>query len=62
MDNKGKPKLLTSDKINISVQVDAHIGTHVKQASRLRLLVPTLIPTVNKLKEVSSNMDLSPSS
>jgi hypothetical protein len=28
VDNKGKPKLLTvCDKINVSVQVDAHIGT-----------------------------------
>jgi hypothetical protein len=30
MDNKGKPESLTiSDKINISVQVDAHDGTNV---------------------------------
>jgi hypothetical protein len=35
MDNKGKPKSLTiSDKINISVKADTHIGTHVEQVSR----------------------------
>jgi hypothetical protein len=34
MNNKGKPKsLIVSDKINISVQVDAHNGTHVEQVS-----------------------------
>jgi hypothetical protein len=42
MDNKGRPKSLTiSDKINILVQGDAHIGTHVEQASWLRLSLPT---------------------
>jgi hypothetical protein len=46
MDNKEKPKSLTiSDKINILAQVDAHIGTFVKQASQLRLSVPTLSPS-----------------
>jgi hypothetical protein len=40
MDNKGKRKSFTvSDKINISVQVDAHIESHVELASRLRLSV-----------------------
>jgi hypothetical protein len=34
MDNKVKPNLLTVyDKINILVQVDAHIGAYVEQAS-----------------------------
>jgi hypothetical protein len=40
MDNKGKRKSFTmSDKINISGQGDAHIGSHVGLASRLRLSV-----------------------
>jgi hypothetical protein len=38
--NERKPKSPTvSDKINILVQVDAHIGTHVEWASQLRLSV-----------------------
>jgi hypothetical protein len=33
--------LTISDKINLLVQVDANMVTHVEQASWLRLLVPT---------------------
>jgi hypothetical protein len=53
MDNKGKRKSFTiSDKINILVQVDAHIGTHVELASRLRLSVSTLNTTVKNCEEI----------
>jgi hypothetical protein len=52
MDGKGKRKSLAiRDEINILVYVDAHIGTHVEQASLLRLPVPTLNPTVKKHEE-----------
>jgi hypothetical protein len=47
MDNKGKPKSLTvCDETNIFANADAHIETHVGQASEMRLSVPTLNPTV----------------
>jgi hypothetical protein len=43
MDSKGKPKSPTvSDKINTLDQVDAHAGTHVKQASWSKPSMPTL--------------------
>jgi hypothetical protein len=38
MDNKGKSNH-RSDKINILVQVDAHIGTHVEHTSQFRLCI-----------------------
>jgi hypothetical protein len=33
MDNKGKQKSFTNDKINILAHVEAHIGTRVELAS-----------------------------
>jgi hypothetical protein len=39
------------NKINILAKADAHIGTHVEQASWLRLSVPTLNPTVKNCNE-----------
>jgi hypothetical protein len=52
MDNKGKPKSVTiSDEINILVHADAHIGTHIEQASLLRLPMLTVNPTVKKHEE-----------
>jgi hypothetical protein len=43
MDNKGKLRSFTiSNKINILVQVDAHIGTSVELALCLRLSVSML--------------------
>jgi hypothetical protein len=56
MDNKGKPKSHTvSDKINVVVQFDAHIGTCVEQASHLGLAVPTLNPIVKKHDRTERN-------
>jgi hypothetical protein len=56
MDNKGKHKsLAVSDKINILAQVDAHIGTHVEQATWLRLSVPTLNPIVKNCEEIEGS-------
>jgi hypothetical protein len=53
MDNKGKPKSLAeSDKLYILGQVYKHIGTHVEQASWLRLSVPTLNPVVKNYEEI----------
>jgi hypothetical protein len=57
MDNKGKPKSLTiSDIINILEHVDAHIGTHVEEASQLRLSVSTLNPIVKELEETERSL------
>jgi hypothetical protein len=34
MNNEGKPEaVIVSDKINILVQVDVHVGTYVEQPS-----------------------------
>jgi hypothetical protein len=52
MDIKIKQELSTiSDKINILAQVDAHIGTRLELASRLRLSVSTLNTTVKNREE-----------
>jgi hypothetical protein len=51
--DEGKQKSITiSDKINILVQVDAHIGTCVVLASHMRLSVPTLNTTLKKREEI----------
>jgi hypothetical protein len=55
MDNKGKHKSrIISDKINISMQADAYIGTHVELASHLRLSVSMLNTTVRNYEEIES--------
>jgi hypothetical protein len=52
MDSKGKERSFTvSDKINILVKVDAHIGTCVELASQLRLSVSKLNITVKNHEE-----------
>jgi hypothetical protein len=51
MDNKGKWKSFTSDKINILAHVDAHTGTHIELASHLRLSVPILHTIVKNHEE-----------
>jgi hypothetical protein len=53
MDNKGEQKSFTiSDKINILAQVNAHIGTLVELASRLRLSMSTLYTIVKNCEEI----------
>jgi hypothetical protein len=54
--------LSVSDKINSSVQVDAHNGTHVEEVSQLRLSVPTLNPIVKNCEEIERSFILSSSS
>jgi hypothetical protein len=39
------------DKINIFVQADAHIGTHVEESSSFSLSVPTLNPIMKNHEE-----------
>jgi hypothetical protein len=39
-------------KRNILVQVDVHIGTHVEQASWLRISLPTLNPILKDHEEL----------
>jgi hypothetical protein len=56
MDNKGKLKSITvSDKINILVQIDAHIGTCAELASQLRLPVFILDTIVEKHEKIEKN-------
>jgi hypothetical protein len=56
MDNKGKWKSITvSDKMNILVQIVAHIGTCVELASQLRLSVLTLDTIVKKHEGIGKN-------
>jgi hypothetical protein len=66
MDNKGKWKSFTNDKINILMQADAHIGTYVELASHFRHSEPMLNITVKNHEEsekkVMSRVDLSRSS
>jgi hypothetical protein len=51
--DKGKQNHLTiSDKINVLAQVYAHMGTHVEQASQLRLPMLTLNLIVKNLEEI----------
>jgi hypothetical protein len=47
-----------SNKINILAQVDRHTGTHVQQASQLRLPVHITENIQKKLNDVISSVDL----
>jgi hypothetical protein len=53
MDNKEKPKSLTiSDSNKNLMQVHAYIGTHIEQASQLRISMPIVRPTVKNCVEI----------
>jgi hypothetical protein len=56
MDNKGKWKSITvSDKMNILVEIDAHIGTCVELASRVETSMFTLDTIVKNHEKIEKN-------